>query len=409
MAGLHPCLTGEAIVSRPEFKRRWHELRSLVSAPATLYLSLYETTVLRLMAFCQAMPQDMQLPQPYSLLSTALDTAIAALKRRRGKALPNHSNSETIAEQEALWTYAVFTAALWANWPDLQADRTIVLYKSEPEWIGLWHPVAGCLYEPKTFYKIISKPHPTMVNSTACLTSVLGKIIPAVAYRWLSSQFAVWSAWWEILTHTAGERNELTSLIYPGNTSAQVAVSQQPTASSVSVEIESTSEPLDEEDDSEPESITQETVNEKNSASTAEKSDEIPKTVDSEQALADLNQWIVRHSSPTGAGHGKKWFVRIQAGVLIRLSSLSKFIQEYSNYDSPEALLEPLASYLKKEDDQWLFRYHFVYGQVEEVVQGIILLKKGLCQTLKDFPDESQFIQGLSLKTPQEDIEYESV
>lgn len=404
MTALHPCLTGEAIVSRPEFNMRWNELRSLVSAPLNLYLSLYETTVLQLMAFCQAMPQDMQQPQPYSLLNTALDMAIAALKRRRGKAMPQHSNSETIAEQEAMWTYAVFIAGLLAKWPDLQTDRTIALYKSEREFIGLWHPIAGCLYEPKTFYKIISKPHPTVIDRIACLTSLLGKIIPAVAYRWLSSESTVWSSWWEILTQTAGEQNELKSLIDPDNAATHAVIPSEPAASALSMEIEADSEALELEASSELECASEKIAEENNPTSHGVESDELSASVDPGQALADLNQWIVINSSPAGAGHGKKWFVRIQAGVLIRFSSLSKFINEYSCYGTPEALLEQLYTYLKKEDDQCLFRYHFVYGQVEEVVQGIILLKKGLCETLKDFSDESQFIQGLSLNTLQEEV-----
>ena len=103
------------------------ELKSLISAPAPVYAALYETTLFRLMEFCQAMPQNINQPTPYSLLTTTLETAVAALKVRRGVMLPRHSNSETIAEQEPLWTYAVFTASLWVQLPDLQADRTIEL------------------------------------------------------------------------------------------------------------------------------------------------------------------------------------------------------------------------------------------------------------------------------------------
>ena len=136
------------------------ELKSLISAPVHVYSALYETTLFRLMEFCQAMPQDMNQPKPYSLLMTALENAVAALKIRRGKMLPRHSNSETIAEQEPLWTYAVFTASLWAQLPNLQTDRTVELYKNEQEKIGRWHPLAGNLYEPNTFYKILPEPHP---------------------------------------------------------------------------------------------------------------------------------------------------------------------------------------------------------------------------------------------------------
>ena len=79
-----PCLTGEEIARRQEFQTLRRELKALISAPAPLYAALYETTLLRFMEFCQAMPQDMHQPKPYSLLTTALETTVAALKVRRG-------------------------------------------------------------------------------------------------------------------------------------------------------------------------------------------------------------------------------------------------------------------------------------------------------------------------------------
>ncbi len=204
-----PCLTGEEIARRQEFQTLRRELKALISAPAPLYATLYETTLLRFMEFCQAMPQDMSQPKPYSLLTTALETTVAALKVRRGVMMPRHSNSETIAEQEPLWTYAVFIASLWVRLPDLQMDRTIELYKNEQEKIGVWHPISGNLYEPNTFYKISAKPHPILIDRTACLSADLVKIMPSVAFRWLSSDQKVWSAWWEVMTQSANAHNEL--------------------------------------------------------------------------------------------------------------------------------------------------------------------------------------------------------
>lgn len=124
----------------------------------------------------------------------------------------------------------------------------------------------------------------------------------------------------------------------------------------------------------------------------------------SEQALSDLNEWILTQCSICGTGHGEKWFVRIRSGILIRYSALSEFIKEHSNYISTEKLIECLANYLRKEDDQHIVRYHFVYEQNEEVVRGIILLKKFLCEALKSLPAENQFIQNLSTTIHPEEV-----
>ncbi len=402
---LWPCLSGEVISSRPEIKPQCDELESLISAPVELYIALYETTLWRFMEFCQAMPQDILQPHPYSLLNTALSTAINALKLRRGAMLPRHSNSETIAEQEPLWTYALFTASLWANWPNMQTDRTISLYKSEQEFLGFWHPVAGCLYEPKMFYKILLQPHSANIDNVVCLASALGKIIPSVGLRWLTSELKVWSNWWEMITQTAGERNELKSLIKVAlGASAQSTVSSMSSSLQAHREAQHCSElPLNE-TISEPATL-EACVSADNHLVLESKSSiiEVDESLQ-QQALADLNQWILKQCFAGGAGNNKKWFVRIHSGVLIRFSALSEFIKEYNRYDSPESLLTALAPYLRKEDNQFIVRYHFVYYQGEEVVRGIILLKKFLCQILETLPAENQFIRNVSFTVNSEEV-----
>ncbi len=372
------------------------------------------------MEFCQAMPQDMHQPKPYSLLMTALENAVMALKIRRGKMLPRHSNSETIAEQEPLWTYAVFTASLWAQLPHLQADRTVELYKNEQEKIGRWHPIAGNLYEPHTFYKVLPEPHPIAVDSTACLVGSLTRIIPSVAYRWLTSDQKVWLAWWEVVTQSMSPNNELRPMIekiLPQNTQNKVSTESRDNpvnASAVShsdssKNIEDNSDMHSKNGEVEVPPIAHEKIDDIHSSNEKQNSEEKlvqnPKKSESEtastlkpsaeedNALADIQEWVLHHCSAAGKLNGKKQFVRIPSGLLIRESSLKTLIKENLEYPSVDAVLKLLERYLEKESQSTWVQYPFVHNAKEEIISGIILKNEYLCESLKNYP-ENQFIEN---------------
>ncbi len=415
---LWPCLKGEEIAQRREIQSICQELKSLVSAPAPVYAALYETTLFRLMEFCQAMPQNMKEPELYSLLTTALETAVATLKIRRGMMLPRHSNSETIAEQEPLWTYAVFTASLWTQLPNLQTDRTVELYKNEQEKIGRWHPLAGNLYEPHTFYHILPEPHPVAVDSTACLVGSLTRIIPAVAYRWLTSDQKVWLAWWEVVTQSMSPNNELRPMIEKillKDTQHKVITESRDNpvnASAVShsdfsKNTENNSETHLKNLEIKISTVAHEKIDDINSSK--ESSEEKPiqnlqksvsenaltfePSAEEDNALADIQEWVLHHCSAAGKLNGKKQFVRIQSGLLIRESSLKTLIKENLEYPSVDVVLKLLEHYLEKESQRLWVQYPFIQNAKEEIISGIILKNEYLCESLKNYP-ENQFIEN---------------
>lgn len=374
------------------------------------------------MEFCQAMPQDMHQPKPYSLLMTTLENTVAALKIRRGKMLPRHSNSETIAEQEPLWTYAVFTASLWAQLPNLQADRTVELYKNEQEKIGRWHPFAGNLYEAQTFYRILPEPHPIAVDSTACLVGSLTRIIPSVAYRWLTNDQKVWLAWWEVVTQSMSPNNELRPMIekiVPQNKQNKVITASDDSPVNTSAVSHSDSlkntegnsdthlknggievppvahEKIDDINSSKEKQNSEEKPIHNPQKSASETASTLEPSAEEDNALADIQEWVLHHCSAAGKLNGKKQFVRIPSGLLIRESSLKLLIKENSEYPSVDSVLKYLARYLEKEPDSLsvLVQYQFVQDAKKEIISGIILKNEYLCELLKIYP-ENQFVEN---------------
>lgn len=153
------------------------------------------------MEFCQALPVDL---------------AIAALKLRRGKMLLIHSDSETIAEQEPWWTYALFTAGLLVNHQQWQNNYRIELYKNVNERLGNWHPISGRLYELDTFYKIIPGPSNLQIDPKLCQAMAIGRVLPTIGLRWLSSyssNFPIWLKVIQISIQNTAD-NPLMQLLY---------------------------------------------------------------------------------------------------------------------------------------------------------------------------------------------------
>ncbi len=197
---LQPCLSGDNIARQPRIKPFLVELKSLVSAPPDIYQQLYFATFTAFAEFCQSMPFDLQQPEPYSLLQRQLELAITALKLRRGCMLPQNSESESIAKQEPVWTYAVFTACLLTGLDRLQADRAVGLYLNANEKIGEWSALAGNLYEPKTYYTVNPSTNCHLISSPCFFAFIAGRIIPSCAMRWLAVRPEVFQSWWQTIT-----------------------------------------------------------------------------------------------------------------------------------------------------------------------------------------------------------------
>ena len=159
------------------------------------------------MELCQSLPLASPLKNQttpstaYGLLHQAFSVAVAALKIRRGRVMPQHSDSEKIAEQEPRWTYALLTTVLFCSLPaEGFTDYPIGLYKNGQERLGTWHPLTGSLYEPQTFYKIENETFGQAVDGTLLRAAWVGRLIPSIAIRWLADFDEVFSVWWEAVT-----------------------------------------------------------------------------------------------------------------------------------------------------------------------------------------------------------------
>lgn len=214
MTQLYPCLSAQAIQQVPEIRPYINALPQLISAPREVYAQIYHSVLNCVMELCQALPWNFEQPKPYGLLAHQFQIALNALKLRRGKMLPLNADSETSAEQEPLWTYAVFTLGLFHQLDVYFQRITVDLYQSETAYLGRWNRITGTLFEPVTFYSIASITSSHNPPDTKCpWAMMLGRLMPALGLRWLSSEPSVFSCWWDCLFDPKQTPNPLRDLI----------------------------------------------------------------------------------------------------------------------------------------------------------------------------------------------------
>jgi hypothetical protein len=366
---LQPCLSAKEICQEPLLQPYLIQLKQLVSAPTDTYQELYVTTLQRFMEFCQAMPFDIQQPKPYSLLQKQLDLAITALKLRRGKMLPLHSESETIAEQEPMWTFALFTACLFANINRLQYDRCIELYLSAGEKIGIWSVIAGNLYEPSTLYKLAPPmTDPIILNAEILYATLIGRIIPAISLRWLCSQPLVFSCWQEAIMQAgiaANPKNAITNLMQLAAEKIDYHINSLTVYNSAPSESG--------QNDTKQDSILSQEKTESN-------------------LLKCLLDWLTEEIIKKDSDPQKIEYLRISEGLLVSVSMLSCFCKAYPDYQSLEKLFSLLAKVIFTKNDNPIVRYRSVHFERRDIIRGIILIDSYLNDDLKSLTIRDDFL-----------------
>ena len=132
---------------------------------------------------------------PYGLLEHGLDVTVTALKLRRSYLLPQGAETEIIAVQQDLWTYAVFSAALCHDLAKPAVDQIVHLLDDDGRNRALWDPWSYFLDEQGTGYRSnFVKKRQYRLHEKASLLLV-HRIVPPCGLSWLASDRKVLAYW----------------------------------------------------------------------------------------------------------------------------------------------------------------------------------------------------------------------
>lgn len=213
-AGLTACLSGDQIIQYASIKYYASEIKNLVSCAEDVYEKLYLMTLYRLAEFCQAMPFSREFfTNPYGLLERQLMLTVAALKLRQGKLLPKNAGTETIAAEEARWTYALFSVCLLRDIDSVQYDRKVTLQQANGEAVNIWAPLSGTLYERAFYYSMKFIKKEPAENPDLFMAAISGRIVPPIAVRWLAGNETLYRLWWASILHERRDDNALEEIL----------------------------------------------------------------------------------------------------------------------------------------------------------------------------------------------------
>jgi conjugal transfer pilus assembly protein TraI len=197
ITGLLPVLPTERLLTqhdRPVLLRR---INHLLSVPQPHFESLYHVAILRYARFVQQLPasEAHHHAGPGGMLDHGLEVLASALALRRGYLLPQGAESERVAREQDLWTYAVFTAALLHDIGKPAVDQRVRLFDRRQRPLGIWDPWRGPMDQRVVWYEVEFLRDRVHGLHERVATLLAHFIVPEAGLSWLTSDREVLAAW----------------------------------------------------------------------------------------------------------------------------------------------------------------------------------------------------------------------
>jgi len=197
--------SGKRIASK--HKKVIAEIRSIVGLQQNYWQYFYLQTIYNLAEYVQLLPasEAHHHSGQGGLLSHTLDTALQALRIRRGKLLPPNADSETVTKLKDVWTYGIFTGALCHDIGKPITDVTIEVFDKNNNSVGFWQPFSWSLFamvksrQAKT-YRIEYKRKRIYASHERASALYLHHIIATEGLQWLASNQELFFYWTNLLT-----------------------------------------------------------------------------------------------------------------------------------------------------------------------------------------------------------------
>lgn len=184
------------------------EIKQASVLGAERFASLSVPVLNNLISHCQLLPEtaNSYYAQSGGLLDHALNRTEAALTLFRQFVLLEENQIEW-SEEQKLWQYALYTAALLQGIGKLQIDYQVKLYDSNGQFLALWNPLLTSLatagsYYTHDFEKEVEDDFRRRLNLL-----IARMLMPASGFAWIASNREVLAIWLALLNedyHGAG-------------------------------------------------------------------------------------------------------------------------------------------------------------------------------------------------------------
>lgn len=192
-------------------KRQQHlkNIKALLNLPPKLFDTLYQRVINQFVEFCQFLPETQHglFANEGGFLDHGLERASRALSLCLSYFFPQEKTLQNISSQEALWIYAVFTAALFLDIGKITVKYQVQLCNRDGSILKEWSPYSGSMMQQAKFYRFDFvkenrdnlKRHTTALVARQILDSHDGQGIHTSGFNWIASNPDVLENWLTIL------------------------------------------------------------------------------------------------------------------------------------------------------------------------------------------------------------------
>jgi integrating conjugative element relaxase (TIGR03760 family) len=221
---------------------RIKEIRAIAGLSGRYWDQLYLKTLHNLAEYIQELPasEAHHHCERSGLLRHTIDTALFALRARRGKLLPPNAEAEIMARDKDVWTYAVFTAAIGHDLGKPISDIKVTLLDKHGKALSDWQPLLGRMSDPLKAgvpheYKIQYQRGRNYAAHERSSPLIVHHIIPPVGLSWLRASPELFFYWTSLMTGHAEDSGILGKLVHDAD---KLSVASSLAGDQVSTELQ---------------------------------------------------------------------------------------------------------------------------------------------------------------------------
>ena len=170
---------------------------SILSLPR--FEQLGRSVLVGLINYCQLLPEtaNSYYAQPGGLIDHALNRTEAALTLFRQFLLQDIPGE--YSEEQKLWQYALYTAAMLQGIGKLQIDFTIKRYDKNKSYIADWNPLLGALVTDTAYYDYAFEKEAEVAFRCRLNLLLARRLMPEAGFAWIASNPQVLATWLALL------------------------------------------------------------------------------------------------------------------------------------------------------------------------------------------------------------------
>ena len=177
------------------------------------YDRLYSTLITNLVNYCQSLPESIN--SYYALPGGLVDHALNRTEAALGlfQELIINESPELMSEEQKLWQYALFTAAILQGIGKLVVDYSIHLFDINGQLLKPWNPLLEELIDVGTYYDYEFLPESDVAFRQRLNLLMANTLMPPSGFAWIASNQRVLAVWLALLNEDQGGAGGLGALL----------------------------------------------------------------------------------------------------------------------------------------------------------------------------------------------------